>query len=147
MGECTCEKLDTLDAIIEKAYEVMEFAAPLTTKQRKKMKTGTFCGPNRSFPIPDCKHVAVAKTYLARAKFSEATKKRIASCINGKAKALKCDVTKKAKASDGTLPRFIELSAEEKKLYSSDIFESTRQMVEESIKNPGMELMWDESND
>jgi hypothetical protein len=51
MGDCDCDKKYYLDELIEKAYEVMqeEYAVPLTTKQRKKMKSGTFCGPNRSF--------------------------------------------------------------------------------------------------
>ena len=35
---------NALDALIERAYEVMEeVAKPLTTKQRKKMKKSTFC--------------------------------------------------------------------------------------------------------
>ena len=54
--------------------------------------------PGRSFPVPDCEHVRVAKTYLGRSKFSKSTKQKIAACINRKAKALKCNVTKKAKA-------------------------------------------------
>jgi hypothetical protein len=35
------------------------------------------------------------------------------------------------------------LSYEEKKLYSSDIFITTKKLVEESIKNPNMELDFD----
>jgi len=136
-----------LDILIEKAYEVMEdVAAPLTTKQRKKMKSGTFCGPGRSFPVPDCKHVGVAKAYLARAKFSKSAKQKIAACINSKAKALGCTPGKKAKASEEVLPKFIELSYEQKQLYSSDIFESTKQLVEESLKNPELELFDETKN-
>lgn len=89
--------------------------------------------PNRSFPIVDCKHVAVAKAYLGRSKFSKSTKDKIAACINRKAKQLGCDVSKKAKAS----LKFIELSYEQKKLYSSEVFTATKELVEESIKNPG----------
>lgn len=118
---------------IERSNEVMEKSKKLTTKDRKSMKKSTFCGPNRSFPIPDCKHVAVAKTYLKRAKFSESTKKKIAACINRKAKSLGCNVSKKAKA-------FTELEYDEKKLSESDVFKTTRNMVEESINNPGMDL-------
>ena len=125
--------------VFERAERALEEAKKLSTKDRKKLSKSTFCGPNKSFPITDCKHVAVAKTYLGRAKFSASTKKRIAACINRKAKQLGCDVSKKAKASD-ELPRFIELSYNEKQLYSSKAFESTKQLVEESIKNPDMEL-------
>lgn len=82
----------------------------------------------------------MAKAYLGRSKFSKATKKKIAACINRKAKQLGCKVSKKAKASEETFPKFIELSYEQKKLYSSDDFAETKALVEESIKNPSMEL-------
>lgn len=77
--------------------------------------------------------VAIAKAYLGRSKFSKATKKKIAACINRKAKQLGCKVTKKAKAD-------IELTKDEKSLYNSDIFKSTKGLVEKSIKNPEMDL-------
>lgn len=93
--------------------------------------------------MPDCKHVATAKAYLGRSKFSAATKKKIAACINRKAKALGCTVSKKAKASENEFPKFIELSYEEKQLYASDIFQTTKELVEESIKNPDMDLDFD----
>jgi len=125
-----------LNKLIDRANKALETAKPLTTKQRKKMKKSTFCGPGRSFPVPDCKHVAVAKAYLGRSKFSKSTKKKIAACINRKAKQLGCDVSKKAKASI----KYIELSAEQKRLYSSDVFAETKGLVEESIKNPDLEL-------
>jgi hypothetical protein len=130
--------MDYLEKLITRANEALEVAKPLTTKQRKKMKKGTFCGPDRSFPVPDCKHVAAAKAFLGRSKFSASTKKKIAACINRKAKQLGCTPGKKAKASE--FPKYVELSTEEKMLYSSDEFKSTRELVEESIKNPGLEL-------
>lgn len=128
------------DPLFERAHKALDTAKKLTTKDRKKLKKATFCGPGRSFPVPDCKHVAVAKTYLGRAKFSASTKKKIAACINRKAKQLGCNTSKKAKASS---PRFIELSYEQKKTYSSDVFKATRQLVEESITNPNMDLDFD----
>lgn len=134
------ENLNTLKGLIAKAYRVM--GKKLTTKDRKKLKESTFCGPNRSFPVPDCKHVAVAKAYLGKAKFSAATKKKIAACINAKAKKLGCSVTKKAKAGqeDSYFPKYIELSYVEKQLYMSDVFMSTRELVETSLKSPDIEL-------
>jgi hypothetical protein len=133
-----------LDELVARANKAIEVAKPLTTKQRKKMKSGTFCGPNRSFPVPDCKHVGAAKAFLGRSKFSSSTKAKIAACINRKAKALGCTPGKKAKADGGTwdeyFPKYIELSTEEKQLYSSDIFETTKELVEESIKSPGLDL-------
>ena len=134
---------NSMDQLFDRAQKALETAKKLTTKDRKKLKSSTFCGPDRSFPVPDCKHVAVAKTYLGRSKFSASTKKKIAACINRKAKQLGCNTSKKAKASEHELPRFIELSYEEKKLYSSDVFESTKRLVEESINNPDMDLDFD----
>lgn len=133
--------MDYLDKLITRANKAMEVAKPLTTKQRKKMKKSTFCGPGRSFPVPDCKHVAAAKAFLGRSKFSKSTKKKIAACINRKAKQLGCTPGKKAKAGEEPhYPRYINLSTEEKQLYSSDVFAPTMTLVQESIDNPDMEL-------
>jgi hypothetical protein len=82
--------LGTLDKCIEEAKK-------LTTKERKALKSSTFCGPNRSFPVNDCKHVGTAKAYLGRSKFTPAQKKSIAACINRKAKQLGCTPGKPAK--------------------------------------------------
>ncbi len=134
---------NNLDSIIEKAQKALDVAKKLTTKDRKKLKSGTFCGPGRSFPVPDCQHVATAKAFLGRSKFSSSTKQKIAACINRKGKALGCGGEKKAKASENEFPKYQELSAEQKRLYASDIFESTKKLVEESIANPGMDLDFD----
>ena len=87
-----------VDKLVKKLESCLEEAKKLTTKDRKKLKKGTFCGPGRSFPVNDCKHAATAKAYLGRSKFSQSTKKKIASCINRRAKALGCPKGKPAKA-------------------------------------------------
>jgi hypothetical protein len=38
-----------LKELIDKANKVM--GKKLTTKDRKKLKDSTYCGPNRSFPV------------------------------------------------------------------------------------------------
>lgn len=65
--------------------------ATLTTKQRSKLKSSSFCGPGRSFPVPDCAHVTAARRLIGRYKGSADTKKRIMSCVNSKAAKLGCD--------------------------------------------------------
>ncbi len=110
----------------------------LTTKDRKKLSKSTFCGPNKSFPVPDCKHVATAKAYLSRSKFSKATKQKIAACINRKAKSLDCNVTKKAKAY--TEYSYKVLDKDAKVLYSSEVFATTRELVDWSLKNPNCDF-------
>jgi len=87
-----------MQELIKQLETCLEDAKKLTTKDRKKLKKSTFCGPNRSFPVNDCRHAATAKAYLGRSKFSQATKKRIAACINRRAKALGCPEGKPAKA-------------------------------------------------
>jgi hypothetical protein len=64
---------------------------------------------------------------LNRGKYSAATKAKIRACINRKGKAMGC-TKKKEKSSD------IEV------LISSEIFKTTVESVELSLKNPGMEL-------
>ena len=87
-----------VEKLIKKLESCLEEAKTLTTKDRKKLKKGTFCGPNRSFPVNDCRHAATAKAYLGRSKFSKSTKKKIAACINRRAKQLGCPKGKPAKA-------------------------------------------------
>jgi len=127
---------------IDKVNAAIEESKKLTTKDRKKMKSSTFCGPNRSFPVPDCKHVGTAKAYLGRSNFSAATKKRIAACINRKAKSLGCTPGKKAKAA------FENLDLELQQLADSEIFKSTKELVEVSLKvEGGMDLDFTECED
>lgn len=64
--------------------------AKLSAAQRKKLKGSSFCGPNRSFPVPDCAHVTAARRLIGRAKVSSATKQRILACVSRKAKAMGC---------------------------------------------------------
>ncbi|HLD90533.1 MAG TPA: hypothetical protein VI911_05890 [Patescibacteria group bacterium] len=52
------EFLDALDQLLKRARTALgkEDAAKLTTKERKKLKKSTFCGPGKSFPVNDCAH-------------------------------------------------------------------------------------------
>lgn len=131
--------INTLKELITKANKVMDSGKKLTPKDRKKLPDSVYCGPNRSFPCNDCKHVAVARAYLGKSKFSDATKKKIAACINKKAKKLGCDTPKKDKSSI-KFPIYIELSYEQKQLYMADDFKSTRALVEQSLLKPDMDL-------
>lgn len=73
--------------------------AKLSSESRKKMKKGTFCGPNRSFPVPDCAHVTAARRLVGRAKVSQDTKSKILACVSRKAKSLGCGDAKKDEAT------------------------------------------------
>jgi len=63
--------------------------AKLTTKKRKALASSSFCGPKRSFPVPDCKHVRAALSLLGRYK-GPGNKAAIRACIYRKARSLKC---------------------------------------------------------
>jgi hypothetical protein len=57
----------------------------LTATQRNQLKSDHFCGPNRSFPVPDCAHVTAARKLIGRYKGSVSEKKRILASVNRKA--------------------------------------------------------------
>lgn len=67
--------------------------ATLSAEARKGLKASTFCGPGRSFPVPDCAHVTAARRLIGRFKGNKAG---ILACVNRKAKSLGCDKSKDA---------------------------------------------------
>ena len=79
------------DTVILEALGVEKLEdAKLSAERRKSLTKSQFCGPNRSFPVPDCAHVTAAKRLLNRAKLSEAAKADVLSCVNRKSKAMGC---------------------------------------------------------
>ena len=93
---------DTLDADDSNAidWHLLDLAldsmvnqedARLTTEQRNELPDSAFCGPERSFPVPDCAHVTAARRLIGRAKMSDATKQKVLACVNKKAETMKCD--------------------------------------------------------
>lgn len=63
--------------------------AKLSTEAREKLSASTFCGPNKSFPVPDCAHVTAAKRLLGHYK-GPGDKTKILASVNRKAVALGC---------------------------------------------------------
>jgi hypothetical protein len=90
-------KADNADAIKAEDTEYGEVLADakLSSEKRKGLKSSTFCGPGRSFPVPDCAHVTAARRLIGRAKVSDATKSKILSCVSRKAGSLGCGGKKK----------------------------------------------------
>lgn len=74
------------DLITQEEYE----DAKLSTEARKKLKGSTFCGPDRSFPVPDCAHVTAARRLIGRYK-GPGNKSAILACVERKAKTLGCN--------------------------------------------------------
>jgi hypothetical protein len=65
----------------------------ISTESRNKMSASTFCGPQRSFPVPDCAHVTAARRLIGRYK-GPGDKSSILACVARKAKALGCGESK-----------------------------------------------------
>jgi len=81
--------------------------AKLSTTKRKKLSSKTFCGPNRSFPVPDCSHVTAARRLIGRAKVAPETKSRIMACVNRKSKSMGCGGGKDSTTAGDTYSRFL----------------------------------------
>tara|TARA_B100000029_G_scaffold242531_1_gene239803 strand:- start:1976 stop:3991 length:2016 start_codon:yes stop_codon:yes gene_type:complete len=67
--------------------------AKLSSAQRKKLNASAFCGPDRSFPVPDCAHVTAARRLIGRAKLSSDQKAKVLACVNRKAEKIGCDTS------------------------------------------------------
>jgi hypothetical protein len=87
------EKEELTEEESDKLYDSMmeEFSdAKLSTEKRKKLAKSTFCGPDKSFPVPDCAHVTAARRLIGKYKGS-GDKSKILACVDRKAKAMGCD--------------------------------------------------------
>lgn len=93
------EFVDVLDPQLDTVLE----DAKLSTTQRKKLSGSTFCGPNRSFPVPDCAHVTAARRLIGRAKVSDSTKSTILACVSRKASSLGCSAKGKSSKDEVTI--------------------------------------------
>jgi len=78
------------DAIYDEMAKELQEDEKLSTEKRKSLSKSTFCGPDRSFPVPDCSHVTAARRLIGRYK-GPGDKTAILACVNRKAKALGCD--------------------------------------------------------
>lgn len=91
--------------------------------------------PNRSFPVNDCVRYTAALRLLNRSKFSAEEKAKIKKCIINKGIKLGCKGAKDRKKENSSY-----LTLEIRKLYDSEEFATTKQLVEASIKNPNKSL-------
>ncbi len=63
----------------------------LSAEARNRLPDDVFCGPDKSFPIPDCAHVTAARRLIGQSKLSESQKKSVLGCVSRKAKIMECD--------------------------------------------------------
>lgn len=69
--------------------------AKLSSEKRKSLPSSTFCGPDKSFPVPDCAHVTAARKLIGKYK-GTGSKDSILACVDRKALAFGCDSAKDA---------------------------------------------------
>ena len=96
--EDECEKWDnfTEDDLAMAHWLMIELDSELgedkkiSTEKRKSLGKSTFCGPDRSFPVPDCAHVTAARRLIGRYK-GPGDKSKILGCVSRKASSLGCE--------------------------------------------------------
>ena len=150
--EPTPEQQEEHDASFEDDVEVdwqlFDFAlegilgdARLTYEQRKELPDTAFCGPERSFPVPDCAHVTAARRLIGQAKASQATKDKIMACVNKKADRMSCGKSEDYKELQS---QFEDLESkysalEEKFLAVLEKLTKTEDSVEEEVISDSIE--------
>jgi hypothetical protein len=88
--------------------------AKLTYAERKDLPTSAFCGPDRSYPAHDAKHVRNALARLVQAKgMSSAVKAKIMACLRRRAKKFGVEVsetvtTEESANSDAVIKWYLE---------------------------------------
>lgn len=85
--DTSAEESDAVEASdVEDDFSDINFDKTLTTEERNRLKESTFCGPERSYPVPDKSH-AVAALSRAKQYASDELYKKIKSCVCRKAAA------------------------------------------------------------
>jgi hypothetical protein len=96
------EDVEFLYAEQETLLDAEAVDAKLSTETRKKMASSSFCGPNRSFPVPDCAHYTAAKRLIGKYK-GPGDQSSIMACVERKGKALGCPSAKASKPADAEI--------------------------------------------
>jgi len=79
-----------LAELINETLELeVEEDTKLPIEKRKSLAPSIFCGPEKSFPVPDCAHVIAAKRLIGRYK-GPGDNTKILACVSRKAKSLGC---------------------------------------------------------
>lgn len=93
----------------------------LSDEALKKLPKSDFCGPNRTIPVPDCKHLDAARELVRRAKVSSVTKSRLVKFMDRKAKVLDCpsciDTTNKTCDNTTVIQDFSKLELTDLKVW------------------------------
>lgn len=83
-----------LNAMVK--FEGFSFTeAKLSYKRREKLPSGAFCGPNRTYPVPDAAHVRNALARLSQfgRRLKPAVRATILACIKRRAKRFGVEIS------------------------------------------------------
>ena len=83
----------TLDAALTALVE-----SKLSAEDRSALESSDFCGPERSFPVPNCDYAKAARELVGKAKLSDDKKESLLAMINDKAKSLSCNTDEEQKS-------------------------------------------------
>lgn len=114
----------------------------LTSEAREKLPDSSFCGPDRSFPVPDCAHVTAARRLIGKAKLSESQKDKVMSCVNKKAENMSCDSEESLADKIEKLTAFFESQlAELKEKFEKINKDSIEEEKEQVITSDSLEIV------
>lgn len=123
-------------AIIVAANEDTPADAKLSTTARKGLSKGTFCGPDRSYPVPDCSHGANAKARATQqvkaGKLSAGSAAKIKACANRKMSSMGCGGQDGLTSGNPMVDALIELVNELRSAYEAEL--STQKIEAEARK-------------
>jgi hypothetical protein len=119
-----------LDALTAETGDASFTDAKLSTEARQKLKKSTFCGPNKSFPVPDRFHVTANQRLISRYQ-GPGKKEAIEDSIQRKAKALGCGAVKEKADGD---------AKEGQELLTQDQLREQRQQLLDQVKDLEQQL-------
>ena len=114
----------------------------LSAEARNRLPTDVFCGPDKTFPVPDCAHVTAARRLINQSKLSDDQKKKVLSCVSGKSKSLECekskdqlDIESLQVKYDSAISRISELEEKIKQMLELFVAKSQNKDAETSVNN------------
>lgn len=133
---------DEVEEYIESVLGIKD--KKLTQSDRDKLPDSTFCGPDRSFPVPDEEHARAALFMLNRSKLNSSQKSKVRDCVMGRVKTNKWNIgddigndnTHNTNPQDNDNGKEGNNMAENTKLDTIDTLELTEGELKSLVENP-----------
>lgn len=115
--------------------------AKLSSEAREKLPDSSFCGPERSFPVPDCAHVTAARRLIGRAKLSSSQKDKVIACVNKRANDMSCDSVESLEDRIERLTTFFEAQLSELKEKFENLTNDTAKEEKEVMSSDSLKVV------